>query len=452
MHAARNSARKLARRPRAWVLLVIAFGGASVVGALPPRLAQAQESSLEGARAAARAAGGDPRAALAYGRVLRRAGRDTEAAQELRRGVAMTPATAPGAVGIELRWELARVAIARHEFQQAMAHCRSVGALPGGATAGHACAAEAHLLWRRASEALLETAQALSGGVKSYEAKVAEGLARELQLEDDAAEASYREAIGWKPDAWEAHVWLGRLLIHRQKRDEGLADLKKARALDPHGPEAAFELAQAMGASGASAEVATLLESAVHERPTYAMALRRLADVDMALGRLEEARTAAEAALKSDPNDAASHLVMGRVAFAGAKWDDAIKEARAALVILANSAGAKLLIADSYAKKGEIDLAVESYQAAYGFDHSDPTSLVHASEACRAAGRDTSAKAFGEKAAKEFPDWAPAWVALGDALVANKEVASARVAYETALKSKGPLDAASVQRKISALR
>ena len=432
---------------RTWIAtgLSLFCAGAGATFAAP---VLAQESLVDQARAAARS--GDPRASLAYARALRRAGRETEAAQELRPRAAQTPA---GALGIELRWELARVAIARREFQQAMAHCRSAGAIAGGATAGHACAAEAHLLWRRASEALLETAQALKGGTKSYEAKVAEGSAHELQLEDDAAEASFREAVAWQPGAWEGHVSLGRLLVHRGKRDEGTAELKRAMQLDPHGPEAQYELALALAPSGsAGAESATLLEAAIRERPSYAPALRKLAEIDMSLGRKDEARKAAEIALKADPRDAASHLIMGRVALGEGKPDDAIKEGQAALAILANSAGGKLLIADAYAKKGEIDLAVESYQAAFGFDHADPTSLVRASEACRAAGRDTSAKAFGEKASREFPDWAPAWVALGDALVANKEIGSARVAYETALKSKGPLDAAAVQRKMAALR
>ena len=430
---------------RTWIATGLFFFCAGAGATFAPA-ALAQESLLDQARAAARS--GDPRASLSYARALRRAGRDTEAAQELRPRVAQTPG---GPLGVALRWELARVAIARHEFQQAMAHCRSAGAIAGGATAGHACAAEAHLLWRRASEALLETAQALKGGTKSYEAKVAEGSAHELQLDDDAAEASFREAVAWQPDAWEGHVSLGRLLVRRGKRDEGTAELKRAIQVDPHGPEARYELALTLPAS-AGAEAAALLEGAIRERQSYAPALRKLAEIDMGLGRKDEARKAAEIALSADPRDAASHLIMGRVALGEGKLDDAIKEGQAALAILANSAGAKLLIADAYAKKGEIDLAVESYQAAFGLDHADPTSLVRASEACRAAGRDTSAKAFGEKASREFPDWAPAWVALGDALVANKEVASARVAYETALKSKGPLDTAAVQRKMAALR
>src|SRR3954469_10735640 len=118
------------------------------LGLLVARSSPAQESALGPARALSRASLGDAKASLAYGRALLRAGHDSEAAEELRRGM---PLARGGALAIEMRWELARVAIAKHDFPQAMAHCRAVGAMPNGATAGHACAAEAHLLWRRGS-------------------------------------------------------------------------------------------------------------------------------------------------------------------------------------------------------------------------------------------------------------------------------------------------------------
>ena len=368
-----------------------------------------------------------------------------DATTELRRVLRF----AHGQALLDAHYEIARVSLDGGDHGRAMAECRSFASLPGGASVSHACAADTHLLWRRASEALLETEQALANGTQSYEAELAEGIAHELELKEDLAEQAFRTAIRWQPDRAEGHVWLGRLLVRRLKRDEGLAELRKALALDPDGPEENYELARTMPAN---AESDALLHKAIHERPTYGAALRRLAEVDVELGRLPQAVAAAETALKADPSDVGSHLVMGRVALAEGDLDEAIKQGQAALGIVANSASAKLIIADAYAKKGEVDLAVEAYEAAYGFDHADPAPLVRASEACHVAGRETSAKAFGEKATKEFPDWAPGWVAYGDALAGNKEVAPARSAYETALRSRGPLDAASVRAKLAALK
>ena len=408
-------------------------------------VAAAQESRLEPLRASSRANATDAAAGLAYGRALRRAGHYADATTELRRALVF----ARGPVAVDAHYEIARVALDQRDHARALGECRAIATVSGGGPASHACVADTHLLWRRASEAHLETAQALANGNQSYEGELAEGLADELELKDDAAEQAFRTAIGWQPDRWEGHVWLGRLLVRRLKHDEGVAELKKALALDPEGPEASYELARTLPAND---EADQLLHKAINERHDYGPALRRLADVDLALGRMTQAMAAAATALKVDPTDAASHVVMARVALAENDLDQAISEGNAALGIVANSAPAKLLIADAYAKKGQIDLAVEAYEASYGFDHAEPAALVHASQACHAAGRDTSAKAFGEKATKEFPDWAPGWIAYGDALVANKENAAARTAYETALRSHGPLDAAAVRAKLASMK
>lgn len=424
-------------RPGVALALALSFG-------LVAPVCLGQESLLDARRAATRAAALDPSAALQYGIALRRAGRETEAAVELRRGAAL-PGGGQGDVGARLRFELARTAIDRREFQNAMAICKSITAAP----MSHACMAEAHLLWRRASEALLETTQALAGGAKSYEAKVAEGLAHELEVKDDAAEASFREAIAWNPSGWEAHVWLGRLLVRTLHHEDGVAELRRAVALDPSGAEPAYELARTLPTVP---ETATLLERAVHERPNYPLALLRLAEVDLELGRIAPARLAADAAVKVVPPEPQAFIVSGRVSLAEGKPDDALRAGQQALAIVVNSSRAKLLIADAYAAKGEIDLAVEAYQAAYGLDPSDPTPVVHASVACHAQSRDTSARAFGERATHDFPQWGPGWVALGDALAGQGESARARTAYETALRATGPVDATSVRAKLAALR
>jgi tetratricopeptide (TPR) repeat protein len=156
--------------------------------------------------------------------------------------------------------------------------------------------------------------------------------------------------------------------------------------------------------------------------------------------------------VRNDPKSAEPHVLLGKVALAEGHPDDAIKQGEAGLKILANSAPAKLLVADANAKKGEIDRALEAYQAAWGLDHGDPAPLVHASEACHQAGRDTSARAFGAKATQEFPEWGPAWAALGDALVAQGEKRGARDAYAKALSVNGPVDRDALQRKLATLR
>ena len=412
------------------------------------RSAPAQESALDALKSAAHASPNDPNAAIAYGRALRRAGHVNESSDELRRGANLF-AGRTGPAAISLHVELARTAIAKREFGQAMVQCKVVQDLTGGAAEGHACAAEAHLLWRRASEALDETKKSLAADKTNLDAKIAEGNALALQLQDAQAEAAFREAMTLAPSDARPHLGLARLFVATAKKDQALPEMRKAVELDPKDPDANFELAKLVPTP---VEALPYAETATRERPSFAEALAYRAQLDLLVGKFPDAKSSATLALKLDPQNPNMHVAMGRALLAEGKVDDAANEGKAALAILGNLASAKLLIGDAYAKKGEIDLAVENYQDAWGYDHSDPTSLVNASVACHLAGRDTSAKAFGLKATQEFPTWGPGWVALGDARVGDKDFAGAKEAYASALKSQGPVDTAAVQKKIAALK
>jgi tetratricopeptide (TPR) repeat protein len=424
------------------VVMVVSWLGVVV----DPGTAFAQESQLEGLRAATKAHGNDALAALALGRALRRAGHPVDALGELHRGIAVSGGKPD--VMVKLHWEIARVWMDRRDFIQTLTACQVLGKLPGATADGHACAAQAHLLWQRSTEALDETAAALAKDPRNYEAKLAEGRAQELALDASKSEAAYRAAIALRPDAVEPHIGLGRMLWRGGRRDDGVAELRRALQLDPDAPEGLFELGAALAPS---AESVTDLEHATRERVGYTDAWLALGMQQLVAGRIADAKKAGDAAERGDPGSVAAKVLVGRVALAEGRADDAIRAGEAALKIVANAAPAKLLVADGNAKKGEIDLALEAYQAAWGLDHGDPTPLVHAAEACHVAGRDTSAKAFGLKAAQEFPKWGPAWAALGDALVAQNEKPAGRDAYQKALAGEGPVDRAAVQKKLSAL-
>lgn len=412
--------------------------------------AGAQGSGIDAAREKAKAAPANAEASLAYGQALRRAGREAEALTELRRGLSVSGGKAD--VAGRVQWEIARTYIARREFEPALATCRSMAKFPSTEAASRVCAGEAHLLWRRGTEAEAELAALAKGKTPpsaevQYFAKVAAGRAHELASRDAEAEAAYRDAIGVNDNRPDAHVLLGMML--RRSGKDGVPSLRKAVELDAHDPVAQLELGRALPAG--SPESLAALERAVAEKPTATDALRALADGYVAGKRLPEAKKTVDLVLKLAPSDVSSHVVAGRLALAEGRADDAIKEGETAAKLMPNVQPARLLVADAWAKKGEIDLAVEAYQAAFGLDHSDPTPLVNASAACLEAGRVTSAKAFGVRATKEFGAHAVAWTALGDALAADRDVAGAKAAYEAAKKGHGG-DAAVLDRKLSRLK
>ena len=427
--------------------LALVLGVAFTMAAAP---ASAQESSVDAARDKAKAAPMSVEASLGYGEALRRAGRDADALAELRRGFGVSGGKSELAGRVQ--WEMARVHIGKREFEPAIAQCRAMAKSPAAEAAAHVCAAEAHLLWRRGTEAESELAElAKLKGSTSFEvqyfAKVANGRALELASKDTEAETAYRDAIRITDARPDAHVLLG-VFLQRVGRD-GVAELRKAVQQDPHDAVAQLELGRALPLG--SAESLAALEKSVAERPTFTDALRALVDGYVAANRMSEAKTTVATVLKLAPNDVSSHVVAGRLALAEGRADDAIKEGETATKLLPNLQPARLLVGDAWAKKGEIDLAVEAYQAAFGLDHSDPTPLVNASAACLAAGRVTSAKAFGVRATKDFGSNGAAWTALGDALAADKDVPGAKAAYETAKKARG-VDAAAIDRKLSRLK
>lgn len=418
-----------------------AFLGLAFV--LVSRAAFAQESSLDGARAATRANANDVNASIALGKALRRAGKYADSLAELRRGAATFAGHQPDSA-MKLHWELARTLIAQRDFSNAIVECRVVGAQTGGGASGHACTAEAHLLWRRATDAATEIAQA----GRTYDSKIAEGRMLALQLKDAEAETAFKDAMTLNAQGAEPHFYLGKYWVDTGKTDQGIAELKRAVELDPTNPDALYELGRALPAGQ---DAVNALTKATHERTNHLEAWVRLAEIDIDLGKNADAKTAAAAALHINPQDASAHVVTGRVALADGKADDALTEARAALGVMASSASAKLLMADAYAKKGDIDLALEQYQAAYGLDRQNPEVLIHATQACIKAGRNTSARAYATTATREHPTYGPAFVALGDAFAADGDSAQARTAYDKALQGKGPVDMAAVRAKIAAL-
>ncbi len=418
------------------------------VGLVVPRAGTAQESQIEGLRAAAQSHSRDWEAALSFGRALRRAGRWAEAEVELRRGIGVCAANPTALRALDT--ELPHVYMDLGSFQRAFVTCKRLTGVPGASAEGHACVADAHLVWQRATEAELEAAEALAKDPQCYDARLAQGLAFEYELDSARAEASFREAIAMRPDGADARTALGRVLWRAGDRSQGLAELRKGVELDPLGPESLFELASALPFGP---ERTGLLERAIRERPSFGKAWLDLGAERLAAGRVAEAKEAAESAARADATRGEARILLGQVALAEGRADDAIRAGEAALRSEANNAAAQLLVADGNARKGEIDLAIEGYQAAWGLDHHDPTPLVNASLACHAAGRDTSARAFGVRASEEFPDWAPGWAALGDALAAQNERRAAREAYGRALSaSAGGVDRDGVRAKLAALR
>jgi tetratricopeptide (TPR) repeat protein len=413
---------------------------AAAVGSVAADGRAATISELK-ARAAAAATAAD---AVEASRALRRAGLVTDAITTV--GRAFGKARGNDAVA-DLHLELARGYIEQRQQKKALRECEQLHKLSP--FKEQLCQAEAQLLTRRGSAALPAAEQALSLQSGDYDALVAKGRALTQLGRPQDADAVLRDATKRAPSRPEAFRYLGELYVSSGKPQEALTVLREGRRVSPDDPEVLELLASVLPRDKEAKEA---LEHALTVRPSFPAAEARLGEVLAAQGDLEGAQRNLLSALKSNPRQADWHAALGEVEIAQKQPDLALKSAHEALKVVANHGAAKLVEAKALALKGDIDLAIEAFQAAYGFARTDPSVLVDAARACVKGGRLTTAKAFADRATEDFPKATAAWETEGDVAVALKDNAFAKQAYTKALAGEGPGDKDAIRRKLAALK
>jgi len=111
------------------------------------------------------------------------------------------------------------------------------------------------------------------------------------------------DALKSDPDCWQAHYIAGALLLEKYNRADGMPELDKALAINPHAPEVRLTLAEA--ALG-EMQFDTAVEQADHVLgidPRHPVALRLKAEARWQQGNLDEAETLVEKSLAARPTD-----------------------------------------------------------------------------------------------------------------------------------------------------
>lgn len=387
----------------------------------------------------------DPAQALALGKSLRQAGMFDDASRVLRTVYGKAP---KGDLGIRLRLESARSLISANKQKAAVAECTTLKALS--VTRFETCTAEAHLLWRRSSLAMPLIEKALTDSPNDYDALVAKGRSLQMSGNTKESESAFREAIKVDASHFQAHMYLGQLLGVAGKHKDAADSLRKASNAEPDEPEPLLLLGELLG-SGTEAIAA--LRKAIKIRPKYGAAHARLGAMLFKEGSLSEAESSLRTAVSIDKKQADWHASLAEVLVKKKAWDEALKESAAALKIVNNHAGAKLAEADALAGKGDIDLAIESYEKATAWARTSPEALIHAARASLDGGRPTTARAFADRATQNFGEFGPSWVVQGDVAAATKDVPAAKNAYKKALAAKqGTIDKAAVKKKLASLK
>lgn len=343
--------------------------------------------------------------------------------------------------------ERARIQIERGRMKQAQYECEKLQKddLP----LFHTCSAEAYLLFRRGSLALAEAEAALNLKPDDYDAMLAQGRALWVSGQAEDARKVLSDLVAASPNRSHGYAYLAEVLTGTGKDDEAIKALRRGLQ---HGSENA-QIHMMLGRLLPPGEESLkLLQRATELRQNFTEAYAALGAVQLALRKLDDAEKSLRAAIKLNEKDADSQAALAEVFLLRPDPEAALKQARAALKLLPNNGAAKLIEAEALAAKGDIDLAIDVYQEAYGFQRRSPEALIRGARACLKYGRPTTSLAFAERATDDFPESAAALEVLGDVLAGSGDKKGARQAYNDALKKANPPQATELKKKLAALK
>ena len=331
-----------------------------------------------------------------------------------------------------VRFALGRLALARQDYKQAVAHLEAALARGPQATRihyplalayrglGDSLKAEEHLALRgevdlppadpilEALGNLLENAAAYeTRGSKAIEARqwpeaVANlqkavsldpdnaltrlnlGTALYMQSDAEGALTQYRAATRLSPSLAKAHFGIGVILETRNQDGEAIQAFTAAVANDPASLEARFSLAQALRRNGKVEEALPHYEYVIKTSPAASQAAFGLAMGLVGLGRFQEARVQLERAAKAFPDQLGFAHALARVLAAAP--DDQVRDGARAASIMAELLKTQRTLAMAetmamaLAEVGRFDQAVKWQQdaiaSASGADRGDLASRL----------------------------------------------------------------------------
>jgi tetratricopeptide (TPR) repeat protein len=418
-------------------VLVVAMG----LGLSVAQTAMAQETALPALRAAAQAAPADLAAQSALGRALIEAGRLNEAEAQMKTVERL------GNGSIEALFEARRVDFAGDNYRKAQAGCKVLLKQDKNHVLSHVCMGRAFLVWRRASRAFEHLDRALAIDPNNYEALLAVADARRVQGDFAAAQAAYERTLAVKPSA---DAYLGLALVDSVRNQPGpaLEALRKAHAADGQDPDVLFEL----GRRTSGTESVALLQGALAGRPAWPEA-----KLELGLAQLR-ARDAASAAnllgalANEKPENPLAIAGYGAALVELGKHAEAEPVLQRALKLVPNDYLTALALARLYERTRRYEEAFTQYRGAADLKRESAEPLVAAARLGLELKRPLLSAALLDKALERTPRSAEVLALYGDVTAARGDTKAARDYYQRALAGEGPIDRATVQKKLAALK
>ena len=161
----------------------------------------------------------------------------------------------------------------------------------------------------------------------------AKGIAAFNAGDNQAAVASFEEAVRKAPDAPEVHVNLALAYLRVKRPDDAIAELEKASAMAPNQPKFLFQLGGAYVDAKQYPKAITAFETGLKLKPEL-----------------------------TDPLAFEATITLGAVYFAAGKVDESVARFTSALAARPDSSAAKLGLGKCAASKGDTDQALQYFQ------------------------------------------------------------------------------------------
>lgn len=415
---------------------------ATVISLLLTTPVWGQETVLKQLRDEARSNPRDAAKQTALGRALLKAGRWSEAEQQLERAARLQGNSA------EAQYEVIKVKFESGNYRPARAACRALSLEHPKTPLANVCKARAFLVWKRSARAFEALDEALAIDPNNIEALVALGDAHRIRGAYNESQKAYQRVLSIAPNDARAYLGLGRLNAVAGKSKEAIEALRNALRIDPSSPEIQYELGVLVGGN----EGLTLLQQAVQGRPKWAEAELALAELYLDAGNLEIAETTANTVIKRSPNLADAYTVLGRAQFKMNKLNESEKALRHALKLVPNDPIASLTLANVLAKTERYDDAFEQYRLAADLAPKDTEALISAAELGMRLSRNALATGFLDRALERDANSAKTLALYGDVLAARNDFVKAREYYNRALKAPGKVDRERIKKRLRNLK
>ncbi|MFQ5349123.1 MAG: tetratricopeptide repeat protein [Thermoanaerobaculia bacterium] len=275
---------------------------------------------------------------------------------------------------------LARIGVARNQHRLAAEHYESALAIQPQATRlhyplalaykelGETAQAEEHLLLR--GDAPVAFPDPLAAALDSTAIGAALHLERAgIALAEgrrEEAVAEYRRALATDPDNANARGDLGTLLAAAGDLSGAVSELQEAHRLEPNNPIHVESLARVLATGGAEEKALPLFRRAAELDPARAAGHLHLAAALARTGRYLEARDSFDRALELDPASAAARLGRAEVQLEVGRPAAAAADLETVLESEPDNARASLRLGEARQRLGEVEAALTAFEAALG--------------------------------------------------------------------------------------